>query len=533
MSLDLIRSSNKWVTKAVLFVIAVVFIFGFGYSFVNFGAMGGGPKGAAAEVNGEEITLFEYYRLRDSMLSRFDSNAEIPDAARKFMHTRALNQLIDLKLVYQKARELGLEITDQELKESIISNPAFQIDGDFIGFAAYKNFVEQSLRENVGEFERKYKEELLAQKFIDFINETAKISDEELLNLYRIQNERIKLAYLKFSPVEFTDKTSIKDEEVLKHYNDNKDKYLHPEQREIEYVVIKPADFEKNIEISDEQVANYYASYKDKEFIDAEGNPKDFELVKDEIRASLIDKEKQVVQQEFIASLDELSKTKEISEIGKQFAIEKPSLATFSLSGSSESPVPQVVVNKAFELKQGDKYYTNQGLNIWVAEIKNIIAKSPKSLEDARDDVAADLKLLKGKELAKKESNRVHGELKGGKVKFSDLKTSYEKQYNETELFTRLDKVAQIDSKDILLNAFQLSEDNPFSKEVHKIGDDFFILSLAEKKQIDVKEFLEKKDEIKNTMLQRKKDDIYRDWILSIRKQADIRPNPNLFSDLG
>ena len=40
MSLELIRSKNQWLTKVVLFVIAVVFTLGFGYSFVNFGTSG-------------------------------------------------------------------------------------------------------------------------------------------------------------------------------------------------------------------------------------------------------------------------------------------------------------------------------------------------------------------------------------------------------------------------------------------------------------------------------------------------------------
>nr|NIP29527.1 hypothetical protein [Candidatus Dadabacteria bacterium]NIT12822.1 hypothetical protein [Candidatus Dadabacteria bacterium] len=260
MSLDLIRSRNKWVTKAVLIVIAIVFIFGFGYSFVNIGSFGGGSQGNAAEVNGEPISLYEYYRVRDNLLSSFGEDTEIPDAALNFLRARALNQLIDLKLLYQKSKELGLEITDEELKQAIMSNPVFQIDGDFIGFAAYKNFIEQNLRENVGEFERKYKEELLAQKFIDFIYETAKISDEELLNLYRIQNERIKLAYIKFSYSDYLDKVEITDEEVSKHFNENSKNYIHPERREIEYIIVTSKDFEKNIDISDDRIASYYNS---------------------------------------------------------------------------------------------------------------------------------------------------------------------------------------------------------------------------------------------------------------------------------
>jgi len=533
MSLELIRSNNQWLTKVVLFVIAVVFTLGFGYSFVNFGTSGLSSQGSAAQVNGEEISLYEYYRLRDSMTSRFNQNTEIPEAALNFLRVRALNQLIDLKLLYQKAGELGLEITDEELKQSIISNQAFQIDGDFIGFAAYKNFVQQSLKENVGEFERRYKEELLAQKFIDFINETAKINDEELLNLYRIQNERIKLAYIKFSPSDYLDQVEVKDEEISKYFSENKKNYFHAEQREIEYIVIKPGDFEKGIEITDEKIAAYYNSYKDEEFLDTDGNPKELEIVKEDIRSLLTADRKNDNRQEFIGKLDDYSKTKEISEIGKQFAIEKPSTSIFSLTANTDDSIPQVVKNKAFELKKEEKYFTNVSEDIWIVNIKDIKTKRDKNLEDARDDVTADLKVIRAKDIAKKESKKFHKKLLNDKVKISELKTTNNSKYNETEYFSRLDKVEEIDSKEILLDSFLLSDKNQISKEVYQIADDYLILSLIEKKQIDINEFEDKKEDIKNTILQRKKNDIYRDWILSIRKQAEIIPNAKLFPNFG
>ena len=78
MSLNLFRSRNQWVTKLILIVIAVVFTFGFGYSFINFGSLGGASEGIAAEVNGETITITEYYRIRDNMSRQFQQQGEIP-----------------------------------------------------------------------------------------------------------------------------------------------------------------------------------------------------------------------------------------------------------------------------------------------------------------------------------------------------------------------------------------------------------------------------------------------------------------------
>ncbi len=165
--------------------------------------------------------------------------------------------------------------------------------------------------------------------------------------------------------------------------------------------------------------------------------------------------------------------------------------------------------------------------------IKYIKTKRDKNLEDARDDVTADLKVIRAKDIAKKESKKFHKKLLNDKVKISELKTTNNNKYNETEYFSRLDKVEEIDSKEILLDSFLLSDKNQISKEVYQIADDYLILSLIEKKQIDINEFEDKKEDIKNTILQRKKNDIYRDWILSIRKQAEIIPNAKLFPNFG
>ncbi len=184
-------------------------------------------------------------------------------------------------------------------------------------------------------------------------------------------------------------------------------------------------------------------------------------------------------------------------------------------------------------MKKGEKFFINAVEDIWIVNLIDIKSESQKSLEEANSDVVADLKILKGKNLAKKESRKTHKELIGGKVELSSLKTTYKNNYNETDLFTRLDSVSEISSKDVLLNAFLLDDKSPVYKEVYESDNQYLVIALVEKKQIDKDEFEEKKEEIKNTMIQRKRNEIYQDWILSMRKQANIKPNPNLFPEIG
>ena len=71
MSLELLRRSQSWFTRGVLIVLAITFVFGFGFSISNFGTGGSVPQGTAAEVNGEKIRGKEgerRERIRETMI---------------------------------------------------------------------------------------------------------------------------------------------------------------------------------------------------------------------------------------------------------------------------------------------------------------------------------------------------------------------------------------------------------------------------------------------------------------------------------
>ena len=106
------------------------------------------------------------------MRRQFSQGQELPQSAIDIINMRALNQLIDYKLLAQKAKEMGFIITNEEFNNAIHSDPSFQIDGQFVGVERYTKFIEQGLKQNLTDFENYYKERLLAQKLARFIGET-------------------------------------------------------------------------------------------------------------------------------------------------------------------------------------------------------------------------------------------------------------------------------------------------------------------------------------------------------------------------
>lgn len=529
MSLDIIRNKNKWLTRFILILIAVVFIFGFGFTFVNFGSVANVPQGTAAEVNGETIPLTEYYRVRDRLFKQFEQQGDLPDSLANLISIRALNQLIDLKLLSQNAKELGINITDKELKEAITSNPAFQVDGEFIGYDAYRNFIQQGLKEQVGEFEQKYKEELLAQKLINFINQTVQITEEELINLYRIQNERVKISYVKISPDNYIDKVKLSEEELKDYYKSNQINYKSPQLRKIRYLKLTPAGFEKDIKITEEEIKAFYNTFKN-EYVEEDGKIKPYEDIMQDIRSQLLSGRADALQTEFLEGVDSELESSSLDKIAEKFEDSKIVEATIdpkSISNNKDLPAPVVI--KIDSANKGDKFYVEVLSNIWLVQLTDITDSRPLSFQEAKDLVSTDLARVKAKELAKSDSRKIYNELKNSEIKFSNLEDKYSLKPIETDYFTRLEKVGELDSTDLRLDAFHLSKGSRLSKKVYGVGDDFYIFSLVDRKEPDMSQYEDRKEEIRQAVLSRRISYVYSDWINSFRKKAEIVPNVNLF----
>ena len=88
-------------------------------------------------------------------------------------------------------------------------------------------------------------------------------------------------------------------------------------------------------------------------------------------------------------------------------------------------------------------------------------------------------------------------------------------------------------SSDLRLDAFNLSNDSRLSKKVYSAGDDFYIFLLLDKKEPDMSQYEDRKEEIRQAVLSRRISNVYSDWISSFRKKAEIIPNVNLFPNQG
>jgi peptidyl-prolyl cis-trans isomerase D len=534
MSLNFIRNRHSWFIRGILILIAVAFIIGIGYNLSDFGAITEVPDRTAAKVNGEDVSLLNFYLMRDSLKAQLGSGGEIPEEYMDQVNIIALNQLINLKLLAQKARSLGFKVTNEELDNAIKSDPSFQIDGKFVGRERYKQFVEQALQQDVGEFENSYREKLLAAKFAGFLDETAVITEENLLDIYKRQNDKINLYYITFSGQGSADSYSPAEDEIKLYYQKHKGELKTAETRRVRYFTLGPETFEKNVNVSEDEISSYYNANPE-EFKSQDGKQILLSDAKKDIESELKAQKAAVLRQQLMSRLDNPeSGGTGIDALAKEYSIETISESKpFSVTGNTDG-IPPMIARQAFGIDKGRVATVPVGTSIWVMEVTEVTPPREKTFEEAKEEAAESIKREKSKEAAKKNAEESLMKLKG--VNNKNLPAEAKKlglELKETGFFSRSERVPQLNSHMLSAEAFELDPESGVPNRIYVDADKFYILSVKEVKSASPDEFNGVKDALMEEELQKQRSQVIQKMIQDLRRQAEIIPNTKLFPSQG
>jgi peptidyl-prolyl cis-trans isomerase D len=199
--LDNLRANKGGIiTYLFLGAIIVVFVVSFGPGSIDKGCKAADAETWAATVNGEKIPVTDYQRQYEGMLRRFQQQSgqaftrELADQLG--LPTMALNQVVDQALVLQEAHRQGLTVPDAELAQSIFANPAFQVDGRF-DKDVYTRSAQQSYGTTTA-FEKLLRDELLYERLLAGVRQTAKVSEGEIKEGWTRAHDTATVAFVRF-----------------------------------------------------------------------------------------------------------------------------------------------------------------------------------------------------------------------------------------------------------------------------------------------------------------------------------------------
>ena len=246
--------------KVVFWMIIIVFV------FWGVGVMvsGGNKVNVAAMVNGEPITAQEYARAYENMQRVYQQlyreNFTPAVAAQLNLHQRALDDLVNDLLLKREARRLGLQVTDDEVRDAILNVPNFRT-GDRFDRTRYLSAL-RATRTTPAEFEESQRESLLITKLEGLLTDGITASDREILDLYALDHYTIDVAFVKVPYAKFHDAATVSDVEVSEYYEKNRERFRQPERATLAYVAYAPKEMEKAVTVSDDSVAAYYDAHQ-------------------------------------------------------------------------------------------------------------------------------------------------------------------------------------------------------------------------------------------------------------------------------
>ena len=240
----------------VLGLIAVSFaVWGIGDIFRGFG------QSTVAKIGSTEITVNQFRQLytdRLQQLGRQLGRPVTPDQARLLrLEQQLAGQLVAEAALDQRARQLRLNISDEEIARQIRTDPNFRGPTGQFDRARFEQMIRQA-GYTEPRFTAEQKRLTLRRELADTVNGelTLPKSLEQALNRY--QNEQRAIDYVTLDQSKAGDLAPPTPEVISSYYESHKADFRSPEYRNVVVLSLTPADLARPDEVSDADARSYY-----------------------------------------------------------------------------------------------------------------------------------------------------------------------------------------------------------------------------------------------------------------------------------
>jgi peptidyl-prolyl cis-trans isomerase D len=395
MLLGIMRKHAKsWLIKFLIGIIAVVFIFYFGYSFTARRGL------KIAYVNGDLISGPEYEKTYRELLEALQKQYKDmwnDNLIKMFdLKNRALEGIISQKLISQEAKRLGLDVTEEEVQNAIMNYPAFQVNGQFV-IGRYRSLLNYN-RMKPEDFEASMSQDLLEKKLKQFLFTFMEATDQEVLEHYTFANEMIKILFVQFKPDDFKKSVKADQAAIEEFFKDHKEDYRVPEKIKIAYVVIDPEAFRAKVTITDLEITDYYEYHIDK-FSQPDRVKARHILFK--LDPSATKEEEKRIREKAEKVLEEARQGKDFAALAEEYSEGPTKSKGGDLGYFSRGKMLKAFEDAAFKLKKGeisDLVRTSYGFHI--IKVDDIKKAETQTLDEVRDQIVEALIKSNSEELA-------------------------------------------------------------------------------------------------------------------------------------
>ncbi|MFH1478905.1 MAG: SurA N-terminal domain-containing protein [Candidatus Omnitrophota bacterium] len=516
MVLKLLR--KKKTMKIIMWGIAIIII----PAFVIWGSGSSdkdkkdGPS-YAGKIFNKKISFDEYtdmwYIVRDNLIKTVGKDVS-PKLIDKFAWDRIL--------LVKAAKKERINVSDKELLDNIISFPIFQRNGGFD-----KELYRSMLGDSAKGFEERVRDEILIEKLRRKIMGGIFLTEEEIKNEYRKENEKIRSSYISMLFSDFEKDVSYKEEDLTFYYENGKELFREPEQRNMQYTEANFSDFNDEIFIEEKDIKRHFEeNIDDFKKEGSEEMPVLTEDIKNEISKKLKDEKKASLAEDISYKiLDAAFEKQSLVDAAKSFGFEAKETGFFS----QEKQIPGIgwsydFARTAFELEKGaisNRLICTENA-FYAVQLKEIKDSYIPVFSEIKDDIISsyikDESINIAKQKAEELYNNINDKIKEGK-KFEDIVKELGIELKTTDLITRSSYIPALGpAREFVETSGYLKKDE-VGRPI-KMLESWVILKLDEYQGIDEDKFLEEKAQFENTLLSKKSQFVFNAWFEDFKKDC-------------
>lgn len=462
--------------QVIVVIIALVFIFwGVGSSLMN-------NSDAALVVKNEEVSFQEYQTAYNQAYERMANQfgGKIPKGLEDSLGLKeqVINQLVQTALLRQGGKEMGIALSDLEIKNAIESISQFTKDGVFDPDTY--NSVLTANRLSPTKFENNMRVDLLTEKTQKVISSFAdSVTEFEINDFYAQINEGVSVQYVKISPELFSDKIKVDNEELATWFVKAADNYKSDAEIKVSYLDYSYKTIGEKIAIDAASIDQYYKENVDQFTNPAKRHARHILFVIDENDSEDVKKEKLEKAQLILARA---KGEEDFATLAKEYSEGPSKTSGGDLGFFAQGDMVPVFDEAVFKLKVGEisEIVTSQ-FGYHIIKLEEAQDATVVSLTEAKEDIILALKRQQAEGLAFQMANDAYEGIIGAGSLAAYITKHPEAPFKVSDYFSKENAPAVIKSDSQLLDsAFKLK-----AKELSsllKSNNGYAILFIDDKK---------------------------------------------------
>lgn len=185
-----------------------------------------------------------------------------------FFESQVGQQLVQQQVLLQTADKMGIRASDEDVRNYLHTGPTGEVlfpNGKFIGDDQYAALISERLNMSVKDFEDSVKTDIIVRRLQALVTAGVTVSDQEVRDTYRKQNEKIKFDYAVISSDDLRKTINPSDGDLEAFFKKNAARYASavPEQRKITYFAFTPSQIPGGVpQPTQQQIQAYYNAHR-------------------------------------------------------------------------------------------------------------------------------------------------------------------------------------------------------------------------------------------------------------------------------